>query len=71
MSNRTRQAARRWEEVKGQVGIRWNRLTAAELDAVDGNLERLLDLLRQRYGYDRWVAERQVTSWRRSLSRVS
>ncbi len=70
-SNRTKQAARRWEGIKEQVGIRWTRLTAADLDTVGGNLERLLDLLRLRYGYDRRAAEEQIGSWSRSLPRAS
>jgi len=71
MSNRTEQAARRWEEIKEQVGIRWTHLTAADLDTVRGNLERLLDLLRLRYGYDRWAAEAEIANWSRSLPRAS
>ena len=71
MSNRTEQAARRWEEIKEQVGIRWTDLTAADLDTVRGNLERLLDLLRLRYGYDRRAAEEEIANWSRSLPRVS
>jgi uncharacterized protein YjbJ (UPF0337 family) len=39
---------------------RWERLTDDDLEAVDGRADRLVALLRERYGYPRQRAERDL-----------
>ncbi len=65
------QAHSRWDQVKGRVKQRWDRLTDEDIEQVRGNLERLVDALRDRYGYDRWSAEKEINSWRRTLRAAS
>lgn len=57
----------RWQQLRGAARSRWNRLTEQDVDAVHGNIERLIDALRSRYGYGREVAVREITSWSRAL----
>ncbi len=58
----------RWNALKHQVKARWNRLTDEDINNVGGNRERLVDALRQRYGYARWFADREIAKWSRSLA---
>src|SRR5262245_32501184 len=47
----------KWNELKGRVKETWGKLTSDDLDKIDGNTERLLGVLQQRYGYARDKAE--------------
>lgn len=60
-------AASRWQQVKGEVRRRWERLTVDDVEEIRGNAERLIELLQQRYGYERARAQREITAWSRSL----
>lgn len=57
----------RWERAKRHLQARWTLLTDADLDIVNGNVERLIDLLQQRYGYGRQRAQTEILLWRESL----
>ena len=57
----------RWLQLRGAARTRWDRLTEQDVDAVHGNIERLIDALRARYGYGRDVAVREITTWSRML----
>lgn len=50
----------KWKQLKGQVKAKWGELTDDELDQVDGNYERLVGLVQERYGLQREEAEKQV-----------
>lgn len=69
MARRT--AADRWHQLKSNVKTRWNRLTDADIEGVQGNVERLIELLQARYGYGRGMALREITLWSRSLRTAS
>ena len=57
----------RWLQLRGAARTRWDRLTEQDVDSVHGNIERLIDALRARYGYGRDVAVREITTWIRML----
>lgn len=63
-------ATQRWNAIKFKAQERWDRLSDAQLEYVQGNLERLVDALRHEYGYNRFLAEREILSWRQTLSRT-
>lgn len=46
-------------ELKGLVKEQWGRLTDDDLDRIEGQAERLIGLLRQRYGYAKEKAEQE------------
>ncbi len=46
-----------WLEIKGKVKEKWGRLTDNELGVIEGKDEKLLGLLRKKYGYIRDKAE--------------
>jgi len=63
-------ATQRWNAIKVKARERWNRLSDAQLEYVQGNQERLLDALQHEYGYTRFLAEREILDWRQTLSRT-
>lgn len=52
-----------WKQMKGEVKRRWGMLTDDELDQVEGNFEKLVGRVQERYGYQREQAEREVNDF--------
>jgi len=52
--------AGRWKQLKGRARERWGRLTDDELDQIEGERERLIGLLQEKYGWAREEAEEEV-----------
>ena len=38
-----------WEKIKPLLLLRWSRLTTADLDAIDCEFDRLVEVIKQRY----------------------
>ncbi len=49
-----------WRQWRGQALGWWGRLTESEWDEVNGDRERLLELLELKYGWSREEAEREI-----------
>jgi uncharacterized protein YjbJ (UPF0337 family) len=47
----------KWQEIKGRVKEKWGKLTDNDLREIEGKGEKLLGLLRKKYGYIRDKAE--------------
>jgi len=68
--------AARWTLVRSKMHVRWNRLTEEDINQIDGNHDKLIGLLQERYGlgeekaeddlqdYLRAVVEKSKHSWR-------
>jgi uncharacterized protein YjbJ (UPF0337 family) len=54
-----------WKQLKGDIKMRWNKLTDDDLEAVDGAREKLEGRLQERYGWAREDAKREVDTWAR------
>jgi uncharacterized protein YjbJ (UPF0337 family) len=52
-----------WTQVKGSIREQWGKLTNDDLDQIEGQSEKLIGKLQERYGIARDEAERQVRSW--------
>lgn len=50
----------RWNEIRGAVRERWGRLTSSDLDTTQGQIEKLIGLVQERYGYSAGRARREV-----------
>lgn len=50
----------KWHQWKGDAKVTWSKLTDDELTKVNGEAEKLLGALQQRYGYARDRAEKEV-----------
>ena len=49
-----------WKQMQGEIKRRWNKLTDDELGQVEGNFEKLVGRIQERYGYQREQAEREI-----------
>lgn len=50
-----------WKQLKGQVKQWWGDLTDDDLTRIDGNRDKLVGALQERYGYDKARADAEVT----------
>ena len=57
------QAKGQWTQMKGAVRKQWGKLTDDDLDVIQGERERLVGKIQERYGIAKEEAERQVAGW--------
>ena len=50
----------KWRQIKGEVKSRWGKLTDDDVDRVEGDAEKLIGRVQERYGYQRDEAQREV-----------
>ena len=50
----------KWRQIKGEVKSRWGKLTDDDVDRVEGDAEKLIGRVQERYGYERDEAKREV-----------
>jgi uncharacterized protein YjbJ (UPF0337 family) len=53
----------KWHQLKGEVKSQWGKLTDDDLDRVEGDTEKLIGRVQERYGYARLDAEREVNDF--------
>lgn len=56
-----------WDEVKGKIKARFNKLNDDAIESVKGNLELLTGKLQGAYGYAKEQAEKELNSFKESL----
>jgi uncharacterized protein YjbJ (UPF0337 family) len=52
-----------WKQLMGSIKQQWGKLTDDELTEIDGNREKLLGKLQERYGYARSQAEQELETY--------
>jgi uncharacterized protein YjbJ (UPF0337 family) len=57
-----------WSRLRHRARHEWARLTDEHLDEIDGRRDRLRNRIRDVYGVSDDEADKQVTSWERSLA---
>jgi uncharacterized protein YjbJ (UPF0337 family) len=62
----TDQMAGKWKQVKGAVKSKWGKLTDDDLDVINGEKEKLVGRIQERYGIAREEAQRQVDDFNRT-----
>jgi uncharacterized protein YjbJ (UPF0337 family) len=50
----------KWKQFKGEIQKQWGKLTEDEIDQIEGQHQKLVGLLQERYGYTRERAEREL-----------
>jgi uncharacterized protein YjbJ (UPF0337 family) len=50
----------KWHQLKGEVKSRWGKLTDDDLDRAEGDAEKLIGRVQERYGYQREEAKHEV-----------
>ena len=53
----------KWRQLKGEARTQWGKLTDDDLDQVQGQAEKLVGLVQERYGYAKQRAEQEVDSF--------
>jgi uncharacterized protein YjbJ (UPF0337 family) len=53
----------KWHQIKGSVKSQWGKLTDDDVTQIEGNGEKLIGRVQERYGYQRDQAEREVTDF--------
>lgn len=59
-----------WKQVKGEVKRQWGALTDDDMMELEGNRDKLIGKVQERYGLTHEVAERQVEDWERHLPNI-
>ncbi|HET9819796.1 MAG TPA: CsbD family protein [Rhodanobacteraceae bacterium] len=52
-----------WEQLSGELKVRWGKLTDDDLKIVRGNIEYLTARLQERYGISRKEAKKQISAF--------
>lgn len=53
-----------WHQLKGSVRSQWGKLTDDDLERINGEHEKLVGIIQERYGIARDEAERQVNNFK-------
>lgn len=64
------QMAGKWKQMKGSVKEQWGKLTDDDLNVIDGQRDRLIGKLQERYGYAREEAQKRADEWLKSAKRL-
>jgi uncharacterized protein YjbJ (UPF0337 family) len=56
----------KWHQLKGEVKSRWGKLTDDDVDRAEGDAEKLIGRVQERYGYQRDQATREVDDFLRN-----
>ena len=56
-----------WKALRERVQDRWDKLTSAELDWIEGNYDRLISKIQEKYGINLLQAERELAEFRATL----
>jgi len=55
--------AGKWKQARGKVKQWWGKLTDNDLDRISGQVDQLVGIVQERYGYTREQAEREVAKF--------
>lgn len=58
----------RWKQLKGEAKRMWGKLTDDDLDRAEGNKDKLVGSLQERYGWEKDHASNQFDRWVDSVS---
>ncbi|MEM7735461.1 MAG: CsbD family protein [Deinococcota bacterium] len=53
----------KWKQMRGEAQRKWGKLTDDDLDVAEGNRDKLVGKIQERYGVAKDEAERQVNEW--------
>jgi uncharacterized protein YjbJ (UPF0337 family) len=49
-----------WKQLRKEVGLHWLALTDADVNRIEGHIDVLVELLKEKYGYSQALAEEEV-----------
>ena len=53
----------KWMQMKGSVRTKWGKLTNDDVDQIQGDAEKFIGKLQERYGYGREQAEKEFNEF--------
>jgi len=53
----------KWTQIKGGIRTRWGKLTDDDVTQIQGNIEKMIGKLQERYGYNREQAEKELNDF--------
>ena len=59
-----------WLEIRGKMKEWWNKLTDDDLNVIDGHRDRLIAKLRERYGYSKEQAAKELQQHLAQIQRM-
>ena len=59
-----------WKNIRKHVRPRWQAITDDEVNQIDGHADVLVDLLEEKYGYSRSLAEDEVNRFLQEMQGV-
>jgi uncharacterized protein YjbJ (UPF0337 family) len=59
----------KWTQIKGDVRKKWGKLTDDDLTQIEGESEKMIGKLQERYGYRREQAEKELNEFLNERSR--
>lgn len=57
-----------WKEVQGEAKRQWGKLTDDDLTRIEGDRDKLVGAVQERYGRSKDEAEREVDQWQAQRS---
>ncbi|KUP24511.1 MULTISPECIES: CsbD family protein [unclassified Paenibacillus] len=57
----------KWMQIKGEAKKQWGQLTDDDLDVIDGEKDKLIGKLQERYGHTKDQAEEEYRNWGQSV----
>ena len=58
----------KWRQLKGELKSQWGKLTDDDVDRAEGDAEKLIGRVQERYGYQREQAKQEVDDFFRRHS---
>lgn len=58
-----------WHQLKGEVKTQWGKLTDSDLDQIEGQSEKLIGKIQERYGYAKDQAEAEFEKFKSDTTR--
>lgn len=52
-----------WKQLKGEAQKQWGKLTNDDLDVINGEKEKFVGKLQERYGYAKDKAQEEYDNW--------
>lgn len=56
-----------WDQVRNKIHARWNKITEEDVDQINGNHNRFIDMIKERYGVTKELAEDQMQRFLRAV----
>lgn len=57
----------KWKQLTGSAKAKWGDLTDDDLKVIEGNRDKLVGKVQERYGIAKEAAEKQVEDWGKSV----